>query len=65
MGIHVEEESVHAQGEVAVEQCLDVGRCLVPHAPHLRESFCLYDVFAIDMGSADGVKHIGRLVVSR
>ena len=65
MGIHVEEEAVHAQGEVAVQEGLDAGRRLVPHTTNLREAFGLDDVLAIDVRSADGVEHVVGLVVGR
>ena len=63
MGVDVEEQTVHAQGKVAVQQGLHHRRCLVPHATHLSKAFCLYDALAIDMGTTDGVQHVGRLVV--
>ena len=48
---------------MAVEQRFDHRRRFVPHAAHLGESLCLHDVLAVDMGSADGVEHVGGLVV--
>ena len=63
MGVHMEEEAVHAHSEIAVEESLDICRSLVPDSSHLCESLCLYDAFAIDMASRYGIEHIVRLVV--
>ena len=65
MRIDMEEQAIHTQGEVAVQQGLDARRCLVPHATYLRKALCLNDLLSIDMRSADGIEHVVGLVVSR
>ena len=63
VGEYMEEETVHAQGEVAVEECLEAGRSLVPHAAHLRKTFGLHVALAVDMGTTDGIEHVVGLVM--
>ena len=65
VGEDMEEQAVHAQRKVAVEQCLDGGRGLIPHATHLGKALGLHILFTIDMGTADSVEHVIGLVVSR
>ena len=65
MCIDVEEEAVHAKGEVAVKQGFDGCRCLVPYSAHLSEALGLYDVLSVDVSSAYRIEHIVRLVVCR
>ena len=61
----MEEEAVHAPGEVAVEQRLDHRRRLVPHTAQFSESLGLHDVLTVDMGTADGIHHVVGLIVGR
>ena len=63
MGEHMEEQSVHAEGKIAVEEWLDHGGRLVPDAAHLGESLGLNDVLAVDMRRTDGIEHVVGLVV--
>lgn len=63
MGEDMEKQTVHTQGEIAVEQGFDTGGSLIPYAANLGESFCLYVLFTIDMCAADGIEHIVGLVV--
>lgn len=50
---------------IAVEEGFNHGRSLVPGASDLSETFGLDDVLAVDMGTADGIKHVARLIVRR
>lgn len=65
VGIDMEEQPVHAETEIAVEEGFNHGGSLVPGAPDLSETFGLDDVLAVDMGTADGIKHVARLIVRR
>ena len=65
MGVHVEEETIHAQCKVSVQQGLDHSRYLVPDTTNLRESLGLHNVLAIDVSSTDGIQHIVGFVVGR
>ena len=63
VGIHVEEETIHAQGKVTVQKRLDAGGCLVPYATNLCESLSLNDILAIYVSSTDGIQHVVGLIV--
>ena len=65
VGIHMEEEAIHAQSEVTIQQCLDARRRLVPHATHLRKALCLHDILPIDVCTTDGIQHIVGFVMGR
>ena len=65
MRIDMEEQTVHAQCEIPVEQGFYAGGGLVPYTANLGESLGLHDILAIHMSSADGIKHVVGFVVSR
>ena len=63
VGVHVEDDAVHTEAPVAVEQRLEDGRRLIPGAAHLCEPLRLHHVLAVDVCAADGVEHVVGLVV--
>ena len=65
MGKDMEKKAVHTQCKIAVEQGLDTGGSLIPDTANFCESFGLYQLFPINMGTADGIKHIVGLVMRR
>ena len=63
VGENMEEQAVHAEGKMTVEERFDHSGRLVPDTTHFGESLGLHDILTVDVGTADGIEHVGGLVV--